>query len=58
VSVSECPEREWFAIALDLSIENAEWRRICTSLFLWLAEREELLALARAEIDRRWPESS
>ncbi len=48
--------RDWYGAALELEGESRELRRIATALLLWLAEREELLELARTTIDRRWPE--
>jgi hypothetical protein len=49
-------EREWFDIALHLDAENRELRAIATSLFFWLATNQELFAVARAAIARRWPQ--
>jgi hypothetical protein len=40
---------------LTLRGEAAQLRAICTSLLFYLAENTELLELARAQIDRRWP---
>ncbi len=45
---------EWFEEAVRLDAENRRLREILHSLFWWLAERDELVQLARAQIDRRW----
>lgn len=49
-------EAEWMAIALELDADNRELRRLLTSILLCVARREDLIAYARAEINRRWPE--
>jgi hypothetical protein len=45
---------EWFAESCRLEAENRELRQMLTAVLFWLAEREELLSLARSQIARRW----
>jgi hypothetical protein len=46
----------WCDVALRLEAENCELRRIATVLLFWIAEHEDLLAFAKAEIEKKCPE--
>jgi hypothetical protein len=45
----------WFRIAGGLDRELRQVRAWLVGLLIWVAEREELVAFVRAEVDRRWP---
>lgn len=44
----------WFRIAVALDAEVRQVRAWLLDFLIWVAEREELLAFVRAELDRRW----
>ncbi len=48
----------WLDALLELEGQNRWLRSTLTTLLFYNAEREELLAVALAAIDARWPETT
>jgi hypothetical protein len=47
---------EWVDTALALEEENREFRRLNLALLLWLVRNRDLVDVAYARIDERFPE--